>query len=326
MCVLRDCSVCECDDPPQWTKADDCTSQQIGQRLISVRPMAFDLWSTVKENRSVSVPAGEVVVDLRENPERFTGYDGESAAKVWDEVHNRNCFQPTHNKSTSGVDSGVCMSPAWRRVYNRLLSGLHASISLHIAHDYCLKRSTVTMGECDIWGPNVSVARNRVLDHSDRVENLYATFAVLLRAVVKAGGAISAAVPLQDAAFSQSLREWRDVLLPELMQMAGSCPKTFAEDEFASDSSMWVEMQGRLQHLAEIMRCVGCDRCKLWGTLQTQGLGAALRVLFQPGGIESLTRQEAVALVHTLERLSSSLVYMRNFQGRGSGGGSGLSL
>merc|ERR1712232_896738 len=238
------------------------------------------------------------------------------AAKVWDEVHNRNCFQPIHNNSTSDVDSEVSMSPAWRRVYNRLLSGLHASISLHIAHDYCLRRSTVTMGECDVWGPNVSVARDRVLDHSDRVENLYATFAVLLRAVVKAGGAVSAAVPSQDTAFSQSLRECRDTLLPELMRLEGSRPKTFAEDEFAADSSIWVEMKDRLQHLAEIMRCVGCDRCKLWGTLQTQGLSTALRVLFHPGSVTSLTRQEVVALVHTLERLSSSLEYLREFQGR----------
>merc|ERR1711879_68559 len=131
-----------------------------------------------------------------------------------------------------------------------------------------------------------------------------------------AGVAISAAVPLQDAAFTQSLRECRNILLPELMQLADSCTKTFSEDEFAADSSIWVEMQYRLQHLVEIMRCVGCDRCKLWGTLQTQGLSAALRVLFHPGSEMSLTRHEVVALVHTLERLSSSLEYLREFQGR----------
>ena len=30
--------------------------------------------------------------------------------------------------------------------------------------------------------------------------------------------------------------------------------------------------QARFEHLGRIMRCVGCDRCKLWGTLQARGL------------------------------------------------------
>ncbi|KAF8916930.1 hypothetical protein BGZ52_000117, partial [Haplosporangium bisporale] len=33
-----------------------------------------------------------VYVDLTENPERFTGYSGPSAAKVWDAIYNENCF------------------------------------------------------------------------------------------------------------------------------------------------------------------------------------------------------------------------------------------
>lgn len=28
------------------------------------------------------------------------------------------------------------------------------------------------------------------------------------------------------------------------------------------------------------MSCVGCDKCKLWGKLQTQGLGTALKILY----------------------------------------------
>jgi hypothetical protein len=177
-----------------------------------------------------------------------------------------------------------------------------------------LKRNPTNSFECDKWGPNVSVAWDRVLHHPDRVENLYATFAVLLRAVVKAGDLVTAAVPREDAEFSESLQEWRELLLPELVLLAESCPKTFAEDEFAIGSNMWDEVNARLTHLAEIMKCVGCDRCKLWGTLQTQGLSAALRILFQPGGVQSLTRQEAVALIHTLERLSSSIQYLQEFR------------
>lgn len=28
------------------------------------------------------------------------------------------------------------------------------------------------------------------------------------------------------------------------------------------------------------MDCVGCDKCRLWGKLQTRGLGTALKILF----------------------------------------------
>ena len=29
------------------------------------------------------------------------------------------------------------------------------------------------------------------------------------------------------------------------------------------------------------MDCVGCDKCRLWGKIQTTGLGTALKVLFE---------------------------------------------
>ena len=61
------------------------------------------------------------------------------------------------------------------------------------------------------------------------------------------------------------------------------------------------------------MQCVGCDRCKLWGTLQTLGIGTALRIIldeeWETQSANKLSRQESVALVHTLERFSSALVY-----------------
>mmetsp|Transcript_111276 Transcript_111276/g.359030 ORF Transcript_111276/g.359030 Transcript_111276/m.359030 type:complete len:310 (+) Transcript_111276:350-1279(+) len=265
----------------------------------------------------------EVIVDLRANPERYTGYAGTSAARVWNEIHNRNCFQL--EASDAGKDSGsngTCVLSAAQRIYNRLVSGLHSSISLHIAHDYCLQRSTTAIAECATWGPNATLAHEQVLQHPDRVENLYAAFAVLLRAVVRAGDAVTVAVPHEDVAFQESLREWEEALLPEVRRFASSCPKTFAEDDlFASPvaDDAWAEIQRRSEHMAEIMRCVGCDRCKLWGTMQTQGLAVALRVLFESPRADSpappqLTRQEAVVLVHTLERLSTSLQYLREFR------------
>ena len=78
-----------------------------------------------------------------------------------------------------------------------------------------------------------------------------------------------------------------------------------------------LELKRRFRHLLQIMQCVGCDRCKLWGTLQTLGVGTALRIILdedEPSQALNLSRQEAVALVHTLERFSSALVYAHDLQ------------
>ena len=180
-----------------------------------------------------------------------------------------------------------------------------------------------------MWGLNDKIAYDRVLKYPDRVENLYVAFSLLLRAVVKAEFAITAAVPTSDPALNESLSYWTESLLPELISLQQKAPNTFNESSFLLDiiddfkHSKRSELQRRFQQLQDIMQCVGCDRCKLWGTLQTLGVGTALRILFhdddgddEAGGNIHLSRQEAVALVNTLERLSSSLVFAHEFRTR----------
>jgi len=73
------------------------------------------------------------------------------------------------------------------------------------------------------------------------------------------------------------------------------------------------------------MDCVGCDKCRLWGKLQTQGLGTALKILFSEKEIQKLpenspskgfqlTRQEIVALLNAFGRLSTSIRELQNFK------------
>lgn len=40
------------------------------------------------------------------------------------------------------------------------------------------------------------------------------------------------------------------------------------------------EFKQHFRNISLIMDCVGCDKCKLWGKLQVQGLGTALKILF----------------------------------------------
>ncbi|KAG7372588.1 endoplasmic reticulum oxidoreductin [Nitzschia inconspicua] len=334
LCVLRDCGVCECDEPPAWASQvewmpsitgpdagcehlDDQVVTTVDLHVLEEWPSSSGLLSFLNDDSMVETESNHaisdtaVVVDLRLNPERYTGYNGPSAEKVWNAIHSENCFQQEN------ATDGGCSLTSDQRVYNRILSGLHSSISLHIAHSYCLEMDPNKIAECKTWGPNVTVALERVLNHKDRMENLYVAFAVLLRAVQKVGIAITSAVPTEDDFFAESLKEWKDHLLPQLQNMVNTCPLMFDETSLSLDGEGLgnlnrLELQRRFRHLQQIMQCVGCDRCKLWGTLQTLGIGTALRVLLAEDStneIVELSRQEAVALVHTLERFSSALVY-----------------
>ena len=88
-------------------------------------------------------------VDLIENPERFTGYTGPAAHRVWNAIYHENCFgqsEATWSPSKLAVSvpdtlasksnaegEGTCME---KRVFYRVISGLHTSISTHICMEY----------------------------------------------------------------------------------------------------------------------------------------------------------------------------------------------
>nr|GLL30158.1 endoplasmic reticulum oxidoreductin-1-like [Ipomoea trifida] len=72
-------------------------------------------------------------VNLQLNPERYTGYKGPSAWKIWDAVYTENC--PKYPSTE------LCPE---KRILYKLISGLHSSISIHIAAEYLLDEATNT--------------------------------------------------------------------------------------------------------------------------------------------------------------------------------------
>ena len=101
------------------------------------------------------------------------------------------------------------------------------------------------------------------------------------------------------------------------------------------------EFKTHFRNVTRIMDCVGCDKCRLWGKIQTSGVATALKILFEmdekalelvflnykyPAAFDIyvfdspkansnlLTRSEVVALVNTLHRFTESLYYVNNFR------------
>ena len=278
-------------------------------------------------------------VSLLDNPEKFTGYAGEGPHMVWDAIYKENCFSkppppevPETNSSMIGPKTfkaandlrSIMQASAnarelllddsclEKRVFHRVISGMHASISTHLCYDYLDQKT----GK---WGPNQTCYEDRLAKHPDRVSNVYFNYALLIRAVGKLQGYLQnytfcSGDPFQD-------RTTKNKML-DLADKAIDVPALFDESKMFQDTAFGTELKEdfrqRFRNVSRLMDCVGCDKCRLWGKLQTAGYGAALKVLFEyePGQEFYLKRTELVALVNTLGRVSNSITALTKFRDR----------
>lgn len=304
----------------------------------------------VPEDESASAKGD--YVSLVHNPERFTGYGGEGAKMVWDAIYRENCFmkssfphastlgaqplprgpaafdfrevlkgadrkqmveQHLQNPDLALTEAGMesedeCLE---KRVFYRVISGMHASISSHLCYDFLNQ----TTGK---WQPNVQCYIDRLHTHPERISNLYFNYALVTRAIAKLGPQLSSYTfctgdPDQDAATKAKVLA--------VTQGAASVPEIFDESLMFKNGegpSLKEDFRNRFRNVSRIMDCVGCDKCRLWGKIQTNGYGTALKVLFEfdndSNEIPQLKRTELVALFNTYGRLSHSMDSLGKFR------------
>ncbi|XP_078441795.1 endoplasmic reticulum oxidoreductin-1-like isoform X1 [Wolffia australiana] len=319
MCRLRDCSVCECPEgefpesfkkPTSGLSPDDIMCQEGKPQAAVDRTIdakVFRGWKVVDNpwtNDDETDNAEMTYVNLQLNPERYTGYSGPSARRIWDAIYTENC-----PKYPSGE---TCPE---KKVLYKLISGLHSSISVHIAADYLLDETK------DQWGPNLDLLHDRVLKHPERVRNMYFTFLFVLRAVTKAKDYLEQA----EYDTGNSVEDLRtQSLVKELLynpSLQAACPLPFDEAKLwqgQSGPELMQQIQKQFRNISAIMDCIGCEKCRLWGKLQVLGLGTALKILFSVDGQThsnhqlQLQRNEVIALVNLLNRLSESVKFVKD--------------
>ena len=277
-------------------------------------------------------------VSLLDNPEKFTGYTGESAHMVWDAIYKENCFSKppsfaedadssqrgllapfkaasdlrsvlqANSNSTDLLYDDTCLE---KRVFYRVISGMHASISTHLCYDH-LDQKTGN------WGPNLTCFMDRLADHPDRVSNIYFNYALVLRAVAKLQSYLKS-YTFCSGDPSQDLETKNKVLI--LAENAASTPAIFDESLMFQDPAAGIDLKEdfrqRFRNVSRVMDCVGCDKCRLWGKIQTAGYGTALKILFEfEEGDKNfyLKRTELVALTNTLDRIGASISAIANFR------------
>ncbi|NWW42524.1 ERO1A protein, partial [Pedionomus torquatus] len=304
----------ECEEAKRLGAVDGSLSKETQQAVLQWT-RHDDSSDSFCEADDIYSPDAEYV-DLLLNPERYTGYKGPDAWKIWNSIYEENCFKPHNVKRplTSGRGdthsffiflSGVCVE---KRAFYRLISGLHASINIHLSARYLLQGKfdeVLTRGE----GPR-------------RLKNLYFLYLIELRALSKVLPFFERpGFQLYTGNKSQDV-EVKNLLL-EILHLAKSFPLHFDENSlFAGNkkeaAKLKEEFRLHFKNISKIMDCVGCFKCRLWGKLQTQGLGTVLKILFSENLIEKipesgpsygfqLTRQEIVALFNAFGRLVSDL-------------------
>ncbi|KAJ4793534.1 Endoplasmic reticulum oxidoreductin-1 [Rhynchospora pubera] len=317
MCRLRDCSVCECPDnefpelfkrPSRVRSADDMVCQEGKPQAAVDRTLdsnAFSGWIEVDNPWTYDDEtdnAEMTYVNLQLNPERYTGYSGPSAQRIWDAIYKENC--PKYPSEE------LCSE---QKVLYKLISGLHSSISVHIASDYLVNEAT------QLWGQNLELLYDRVMRYPERVRNLYFTYLFVLRAVTKA------ADYLEQAEYSTGNSQ-EDLKTQSLVRqlvfnpkIRSACPVPFDEAKLwkgEKGPELMLQIQKQFRNISAVMDCVGCEKCRLWGKLQVLGLGTALKILFSDNGNNGLNqrlqlqRNEVIALINLLNRLSESVKFV----------------
>jgi len=276
----------------EWTDDDDC------------------LWIV----QDADTPESSVsYINLQLNPESYTGYGGPAAHEVWRAIYDENCF-------SSGHMEDLCYE---QRVFYRLLSGMHAAISAHIANAYPVSADIDPHADINeqphLYGPSLAVYDDKLGSHPDRLNNLYFAFVFILRAVNKATPMLldfnyTTHSPVVDAQTTAAVHQ----LLTNGLVTA--CQPTASFDEstmFTSLDKLTLKRQfkAHFRNLSSILDCIGCEKCRLHAKLQVLGLGTALKVLFNDRPFQ-LQRNEVVALLNVLGKFSSALVIGKEMEGR----------
>ncbi|EJK77498.1 hypothetical protein THAOC_00669 [Thalassiosira oceanica] len=251
----------------------------------------LDICSEIKSGDGMSI------VDLQLNPERNTGYNG---THIWNAIYDENCLAVDTTKSE------MCYE---ERVLYRLLSGLHTSTTLSIAKNYY--PPSKRKGRVN-WEPNPQYFIDKFSDHPEHLRNLHFSYVVLLRALKKASPflynfQISTGDTLDDTTASLLLRRLLDT------SILRSCQDVFsAFDEslmFKDQDSVMLQenFKGVFHNVSSILDCVQCQQCKLHGKMAMLGYGAALKILFTREDLIALSRNELVAFLNTIGKLSESV-------------------
>ena len=307
------------------TSKEDKTTSFIDEEDCSKNQTSPKFWLDIctapenKDTRKIEEQEEEhsSYVNLRLNPERWTGYNG---SHVWKAIYEENCLKGEKK------EDGLCYE---ERVLYRLLSGMHASVNIHVA-----LHANPPQSEDEEWLPDPARFAQLFENHPERLKNLHFSFVVMLRALRKATPAL-AKFPTdlgQDTIEDEKTRQLKMKLLDSPQVLGKPCEEIFnAFDEVRlfndvgvasevlvnSGGSDKMQFKDIFRNITEVIDCVACQKCRLHGKLQILGIGTALKILLLPEEVlmneDVITRSEFVAMINTIAKFSRALMASSHF-------------
>ncbi|PVU95743.1 hypothetical protein BB561_001633 [Smittium simulii] len=346
-CYGQACSVegiASTDVPEKWAKKPSSSSKAapvFGMPSKAATPKQTSDYAVVDDEYG----KGEWI-DLVANPEKFTGYTGTSANQIWLSIYKNNCFGvapfiqddspfttnsqlvyppkqekrfPAFLQNLATEDNYFSFKPSIPHEINMfysIISGLHASTSTHICHDYFDKES-------NSFKPNLGCFIFRIGSFPQRLNNIYFNYVFILRAVQKMSHY------LKDYDYSYGnlkIDKKTKKLVHGLVDTINNISHPFNETKLFNNENtahLLADVKNNFYNISQIMDCTDCVTCKLWGKTQVLGLATALKSLFSTPeayfdkhyDLANLKRNEIVSLIVTLNQLSQSLNFITHFRG-----------
>lgn len=101
-----------------------------------------------------------------------------------------------------------------------------------------------------------------------------------------------------------------------LVNTLGECHESFNESALFTNNNknLLSEIQDNFFNISRLFDCISCDKCRLNGKVQIEGLGTALKIIFTNSrDLKSLKKTELIAFIHLLNKLSESLKMHKDF-------------
>merc|ERR1712196_466905 len=196
--------------------------------------------------------------DLEEYPEGYTGCDGSS---VWKFLYENLTFGKEAIEEENDPNG-------WHNVFDRAVSGLHASIACHVVDDYSDEDAKIDASTREL-------VQGLLDDHS-----------------FMDGENIKRVAPLLRAAAAQ----------------ASECSVLTNEDddEWLEETGVW-QVRQRSRAVLRLFDCVQCGACRIHGKVAWFGVATALKLIYSDASTRPLCRVEVAALLTTLAKLATAV-------------------
>jgi len=315
ICNFHSCSICQCEEneiPLPWKQESqhDDIDKNIDEQFhkwVEKYNYSSPMWIVENEIDSKN----GIYVNLIKNPEAFTGYQGQH---IWNAIYFENCFN-------NEVKSPELMCKEEKTLY-KIISGLHANINIHLSRNYLDIDRNLTYF-------NTSMLIERVINHPERINNMFFLYSLLLKSFYKAEKFII------DYNYYTGNNE-EDKLIPEYVVNAYNkteidgnvlCEECLRRDLSASEDSENFDnffdfnplkidqLKTRFRNISQIIDCVSCQKCKLHGKLQIYGLATMLKILFTKNPEHDLTlkRNELISFVNLVGKVSKSINHLYEY-------------